>query len=448
MSASPTSEATPLHLRGNFAPVREEHTASALEVRGAIPTELRGLYLRNGPNPKSGRSPHWFMGDGMVHGVRLESGDARWYRNRWVRTRPFVEGDQAAPLVRPDGSVDRSSGKANTNVVGHAGRILALVESSYPTELTRELDTIGPYDFKGRLRSAMTAHPKLCPLTGEMHFFGYAFAPPFLVYHRADAAGELVQSETIDVRGPTMIHDFAITERHVIFMDLPVVFDAERAMQGTMPYRWSDDYGARLGLMPRGGRGADVRWFEIEPCYVFHPLNAFEQDGEVVLDAARYPELWRRSAEDFGLARLHRFRIDPAAGRVREEALDERGIEFPRVDPRREGLPHRFGYAVQFDDLLGYASPGLVQYDLARGTTKLHAFGAGRVPGEGVFVPASPRAGEDEGWVISYVYDPARDASELVILDASSFDKPPVASVRLPARVPFGFHGNWIPDPA
>jgi carotenoid cleavage dioxygenase len=181
---------------------------------------------------------------------------------------------------------------------------------------------------------------------------------------------------------------------------------------------------------------------------VFHPLNAFEQDGEVVLDAARYPELWRRSAEDFGLARLHRFRIDPAAGRVREEALDERGIEFPRVDPRREGLPHRFGYAVQFDDLLGYASPGLVQYDLARGTTKLHAFGAGRVPGEGVFVPASPRAGEDEGWVISYVYDPARDASELVILDASSFDKPPVASVRLPARVPFGFHGNWIPDPA
>jgi carotenoid cleavage dioxygenase len=448
MSTERESQELPFHLRGNFAPVREEKTAHRLEIQGAIPHELRGLYLRNGPNPRSGSSPHWFFGDGMVHGVALADGEAKWYRNRWVRTRPYLEGDEAAILVQPDGRVDRTVAKANTHVIGHAGRILALVESSFPTELTRELETVGLYDFCGRLTTAMTAHPKFCPVTGEMHFFGYGFAPPFLTYHRADAAGELVQSEVIEVPGPTMMHDFAITERHVIFMDLPVVFDAERAMQGTMPYVWSDDYGARLGIMPRGGGGAEVRWFEIEPCYVFHPLNAYAEGDEVVLDVARYPEIWRSSPADFSRACLHRYRVDLGSSGVREETLDDRNIEFPRVDPRREGRPHRFGYALDFDILTSQSSSALVQYDLARGETTPHDFGPGRVAGEGVFVPASASAAEDEGWVLTYVYDEARDASALVVLDATGFDKPPVASVALPQRVPFGFHGSWIPDPA
>jgi len=448
MSAESLSEQLPFHLQGNFAPVQEEKTAFDLEVRGAIPPELSGLYLRNGPNPRSGRSPHWFFGDGMVHGVALADGEAQWYRNRWVRTRPYLEGDEAAMLIQPDGSVDRTVAKANTNIVGHAGRLLALVESSLPTELTRELETVGSDDFCGKLTTAMTAHPKFCPVTGEMHFFGYGFTPPYLTYYCANAAGELVRSEVIEVPGPTMMHDFAITERHVIFMDLPVVFDGERAMQGTMPYAWSDDYGARLGIMPRGGGGAQVRWFEVDPCYVFHPLNAHAEGDEVVLDVARYPEIWRDSPADFGRAFLHRFRVDLTSGQVREEGLDDRGIEFPRVDPRCEGRAHRFGYAVCLDLLTSQTASALVQYDLARGEAKTHEFGPGCAPGEGVFVPASADASEDEGWVMSFVYDRARDASALVVLDATSFDGPPVATVALPQRVPFGFHGNWIPDPA
>ena len=449
MSQTAAAETLPFHLRGNFAPVADEKTTFDLEVRGAIPPELRGAYYRNGPNPRSGSSAHWFFGDGMVHGIALEGGEASWYRNRWVRTRPYEEGDEKAQLVREDGSVDLTAAKANTHVVGHAGKILALVETSLPIELTRELDTVGLCDFGGRLTTAMTAHPKVCPATGEMHFFGYAFAPPYLTYHRADARGELVQSEVIELRGPSMVHDFAITERHVIFMDLPVVFDADRALEGTMPYAWSDDYGARLGVMPRGGRGSDVRWFEIEPCYAFHSLNAFDRGQEVVLDIARYPELWRKSATDFRTASLHRFQIDLDAGAVREEPLDDQGIEFPRVDPRREGLPHRFGYAVTYragpDEA---AINALIQYDLERGGSKVHEFGPGRVPGEGVFAPASADGAEDEGWVLSLVYDEGRNTSDLVILDASNFDKPPVASVALPQRVPFGFHGSWVPAPS
>jgi carotenoid cleavage dioxygenase len=293
----------------------------------------------------------------------------------------------------------------------------------------------------------MTAHPKRCPVTGELHFFGYGFFPPFLTYHRADAAGRLVQSEVIEVPGPTMLHDFAITDRHVIFMDLPVVFDLELAMAGVFPYRWSDDYGARVGVMPRGGGAPDVRWSTVEPCYVFHPLNAFEEAGRVVLDVVRYDELWRKDNPGFPAAHLHRWRVDPEAGRVSEEQLDDRAVEFPRCDDRRIGLGHRYGYAVYTErGADANAGTALIKYDLRGGAHAVHDFGSGRVPAEGVFVPASDTAAEDEGFILSYVYDAARDASDLVILDAARFAAPPVATIGLPQRVPYGFHGSWMPD--
>jgi carotenoid cleavage dioxygenase len=444
MGLTSLAEERPFHLTGNFAPVDREITAFDLPVDGAIPPELSGRYLRNGPNPRDGTSPHWFFGDGMLHGVELGGGTARWYRNRWVRTRSFVEG---APLISPEGEVDRTAGVANTHVIAHAGRILALVESSYPTEVTRELDTVGCYDFGGRLTTAMTAHPKVCPRTGELHFFGYGIMPPFLTYHRANAAGDLVQSEVIDVPGPTMMHDFAITAGHVIFMDLPVCLDPEFAAQGTMPYRWRDDYGARVGVMPRGGSNRDVRWIEIEPCYVFHPLNAYDgDDGTVVVEVVRYASLWRDGPAEFAPAFLHRWTVDPRAGRVAETALDDRAIEFPRIDERRVGLPHRYGYAVFNRRGVGVEMSGLVKYDGTTGRAESRDFAAHEVPGEGVFVPAGSRAAEDEGWVLAFVYDRARDASDLVVLDASRIGAPPVATVRLPQRVPFGFHGSWVAD--
>jgi carotenoid cleavage dioxygenase-like enzyme len=444
MTQSVASEKS-FHLEGNYAPVTREATAEDLAVHGAIPRELSGLYLRNGPNPRSGTSSHWFFGDGMVHGVALGDGAVRWYRNRWVRTRTFLEN---AALLLPGGNVDRTTGPANTHVIEHAGRIFALVESSFPTEMTRELETVGVCDFGRKLSTAMTAHPKRCPRTGELHFFGYGFLPPYLTYHVLDAHGRLVRSEEIMVAGPTMIHDFAITDSCVIFMDLPVCFDLERAMRGSMPYRWNDDYGARVGVMPRDGTGRDTRWFEVDPCYVFHTMNAFDDcDGNVVVDVARYDTLWRDSADHFDKARLHRWVFDVKSGRVAEAPLDDRAIEFPRVDERRVGGEHRYGYAV--------ANPGggvhqhptkLLKYDLRSGRVDEHDFGPGRVPAEGVFAPACEEAEEDEGWVLTYVYDAAADASDFVVLDAQRFAAPPVAVVRLPQRVPYGFHGSWIRD--
>jgi carotenoid cleavage dioxygenase len=434
----------PFHLRDNFAPVEREVTAIDLPVEGALPRQLRGLYLRNGPNPRRGESPHWFLGDGMVHGVRLEDGRCTWYRNRWVQTRVLTEG---ATLLGSDGRIDHSVGVANTNVIGHAGRVLALVESSFPTALDRELGTIGICDFDGRLATSMTAHPKTCPRTGELHFFGYGVVPPWLTYHRLDAAGRLVHSEEIPVPGPTMVHDFALTDRHVVFMDLPVVFSPERALAGTsFPFEWSDTYGARLGVMPRAGAAGDMRWSEIAPCYVFHALNAHDGPGGPVLDVVRYPELWRGGPETFTPATLHRWTIDPQAGRVVETPLDDRAVEFPRIDDRRMGRSHRFGYAVANGGDVTRPAAAIVKYDLARGTVAAHEFGPGRHPSEAVFVPVADGAAEDDGVLLCFVYDAGRDGSDFVALDARAPADPPLATVRLPQRVPFGFHGNWIPD--
>ncbi len=444
------AEELPFHLQGNFAPVKEETTAESLEVIGAIPQELRGLYVRNGANPPSGTSAHWFMGEGMVHGVRLEDGKAAWYRNRYVKTPILADPDYQR--ISATGEIDRSASMANTHVVGHAGQILALEEGSFPYALDSELETIGSKDYDGKLTSAFSAHPHICPVTGEMLSFGYGQLPPYLTYLRVSADGKLVQSEEIEVPGPTMMHDFMVTEKRALFMDLPVVFDLQAAIEGTMPFKWSDDYGARIGIMPRTGTNSDVVWFEVNPCYVFHAMNAWDEGDKVIYDVCRMSEIWREAGDMMGGdtdLTLHRFTFDLSTGNVKEETLDERGMEFPRVADARVGQKNRYGFSLAFDESAGGGAPAMAGHyklDLAKGTTELHSAGAGRNPGEPVFVLAEGADPDsDEGYVMTFVYDSAEDKSELVITDATNFSAPPIARVKLPTRVPFGFHGSWVP---
>ncbi|MGI9163986.1 MAG: carotenoid oxygenase family protein [Mycobacterium sp.] len=423
--------------RGNYAPVPDEITEYDLTVEGTIPPELDGWYLRNGSNPRQ-PTGHWFTGDGMIHGVRISAGAAKWYRNRWVRTESF---DNPFPLYNADGTRNLRSAVANTNIINHAGRTLALVESSFPYELTNDLETVGCYDFGGKLDDAMTAHPKICPTTGELHFFGYGnLFQPHVTYHRVDADGNLTVNRPVEVKALTMMHDFAMTSEHVIFMDLPIVFDLDIAIngKGDMPYRWDDNYGARFGVLRRDDPFGDVRWFEIEPCYVFHVANAYEDGNRIVVQGCRYPELWRQDGGFDASAVLWSWTIDLTTGTVTEQQLDDRAVEFPRIDDRLAGLAAR--YAVSVGDAR------LVRYDLQTGDVLEHRFGSTDAPGgpgEAVFVPA-PTGGEAEGWYLAFVYDPGRDSSDLVILDAADFAGDPVARIRLPRRVPYGFHGNWI----
>jgi len=440
------TEALPFHLQGNFAPVQDELTVTDLEVVGAIPSELSGLYVRNGANPRSGYSDHWFLGDGMVHGVKLEGGRAAWYRNRYVRTKRLERPD--AERISPEGVIDRTLSCANTSVFAHAGEILALEEGSFPYVLDAGLETKGWKDYGGRLRSAFSAHPHFCPETGEMISFGYGQLPPYLVYLRVSPDGQLVQSEEIAVPGPTMMHDFMITRHHAIFMDLPVVFDLQAALAGTMPFKWSDDYGARIGIMPREGGNDDVRWFEVDPCYVFHTMNAWEEGQRVHFDVCRISEIWREAGDmtgGTGKQTLHRFTFDLASGRVAEETLDDRGMDFPRVADARVGLRNRYGYTLQLGSSLGEGFAGHLKFDFRTGKSEQAVYEGS--PGEPCFV-AAPGADpdSDDGFVLSFVYDDGSGRSELVIVDASDFTAGPVARVKLPQRVPYGFHGSWVTD--
>ncbi|MGB1223207.1 MAG: carotenoid oxygenase family protein [Mycobacterium sp.] len=477
------------YLEGSYAPLSQEFTLTSLEVTGSIPDYLDGRYLRNGPNPIGEIDPelyHWFAGDGMVHGIRIRDGRAEWYRNRWVRS-PLAAESLGEPVPPKRSSISQLG--ANTNVIGHAGKTLALVEGGVANyELTDELDTVGVCDFGGTLSGGYTAHPKRDPDTGELHAVSYSMLRGNSVqYSVIGADGRARRTVDIAVTGSPMMHDFSLTERYVVFYDLPVTFDAQQAATMTVPpalqlparlllsaligrvripdpvaaripvgsgadrrfpYSWNPGYPARVGVMPREGGNADVRWFDVEPCYVFHPMNAYDSDSprgdSIVLDVVRHPKMFDTDhlGPNDGPPTLERWTVDLADGKVRESRIDDRAQEFPRIDERLVGKRHRYGYAptVGYDTGEGDT---LIKHDMVGGNALSKSFGSGKVLGEFVFHPSSPDAVEDDGVLMGYVYDRPTDRSELAIVDSQSLEH--IAGIKLPHRVPAGFHGNWVP---
>lgn len=450
----------PWHVQGSRKPVRDEVTITELEVRGSIPPELTGRYVRNTANPQTGYTEHWFIGDGMLHGMEIAGGKANWYRNRYVRTPMFANpgADRTSLSLNMETlTMDHAVSAANTSVYAHGGKILALEEGAYPYEVDKQLETVGPWTFDGALTGPFTAHPKICPDTGEMLAFGYAQFEPYLTYYRVDPSGKLVQSTDITVTGPTMMHDFAASRNNVVFMDLPMIFDLDLAMQGGMPIRWSDDYPARFGVMPREGADTDVQWFDIDPCYVFHTLNAYDDGDDVVMYGCRVNELWRDSAEmkidgdaDAGSAPcLTEWRLNTKTGKATETRLDDDGAEFPKVPNVQQGHRSRYGYTIGLGGGEGSdaVAGALFKYDLDNGASKeVHQFPKGHEPGEAVFVAAEGGTSEDDGYMMTYVYQPETDTSYMAILDASNFAADPIAEIHVPRRIVAGFHTNWIPD--
>jgi len=434
------------HLHGNWAPVEKELSEYNLEEKGEIPKDLSGLFVRNGMNPVSGYSDHWFFGNGMLHGVYLEDGKAS-YKNRYVRT-PYYEND----LNVMSSFGDLAASPANTHIVNHAGKLLALEETSLPWELNKDLETLGVEDYKGKLNTAMTAHPRVCPETGEMLFFAYSMmGEPYLYYYRVSKEGELVQSEPIEIPRPVMMHDWNITRNYVVFMDLPIVSDMDLAVTTGSPFGFKPECGARLGVMPRDGNNSDVRWFDIDPCFVFHSFNSFEEGNKIVLYVSRQQEAMVGGFKDiYGgettVARLWRWVIDLDTGTVSEEQLDDGACDFPRVNDNRIGLHSDFGYCMQIKTDVENLTFGenLFKYKLDTGERIDHHLGNNVAGGEPVFAPKPGSTEEDEGWILSLVHERETRRSKLVIIDAQSFDKEPVAEVIIPQRVPYGAHGSWI----
>jgi 8'-apo-carotenoid 13,14-cleaving dioxygenase len=445
------------YLAGNYAPVTEEVTAFDLPVEGAIPEELAGRYLRNGPNPLGDIDPathHWFTGDGMVHGVRIRDGRAEWYRNRYVGSAHVGEVRGTGDIPGPNWN--DSPGGPNTNVGGFAGTTWAMVEAGgCPVELTYELETVARNDFFGTLPGAFTAHPKVDPDTGEMHAMVYAPASwmDHIQYVVVGTDGRVRKALDIPL-GMTMLHDMSLTERYAVIYDQPCTVDLDLALAGDrFPMRWNPDYGNRIGLLPREGTADDVIWIDVPLGYVFHPMNAYDDaDGRVVIDLCRYDRMFDRDVlgpfGDGGQARLERWELDPVARRVSTTVIDERANEFPRHRGSRTARPYRYGYCASpsLEDAAGWPT---LKHDLQTGERWTFDHGPGRAAGEPVFVARPGGTEEDDGWLLTFVHDLGAGTTDFVVMDAADLDRTDyVARVRLPQRVPFGFHGNWVSDRA
>ncbi|MDJ0844221.1 carotenoid oxygenase family protein [Crocosphaera sp.] len=448
------------YLSGNFAPISQEMTANNLTVIGEIPRNLKGMFLRNGPNPQF--SPigqyHWFDGDGMIHGVQIEEGTAS-YRNRFVQTPGYnLEKEANQPLwtgmLEPpqmDNPYGPSKNTANTALVYHSGRLLALWEGGEPHALTvPELDTLGPHTFEGKLRFPFTAHPKIDPSTGEMMFFGYSIAqPPYVQYGIISPQGELIKTVAIDLPIGVMMHDFAITENYTIFLDLPLTFRPERMQKGEPPLQFEHNQPSRFGILPRQGNNEDIRWFESNACYIFHTLNAYEEGEEIVLIACRMTGTTvlgeaKEKIKDSDIPYLHEWRFNLKTGEVTEQSLCNVPSEFPRINEQYTGRKNRYGYSGKMAESSEPKFDGIVKHDFEQGGFEIHHFGPHKYGGEPIFAPNPTAETEDDGWLLTFVHDEVSKLSELVIIDAQDFTASPLAKIQIPQRVPYGFHGTWL----
>ncbi len=455
-------------LRGNYGPVLLEADAPDLVIEGEVPKELNGTLYRNGPNPRfppRGKGHHWFLGDGMVHAFNIADGRVS-YRNRWVRTGKFVAESEAGeplfgssfgPMGHDPRAANLKRNVANTNIVWHGGKLLALEEGNPPVELDPvSLETKGPWTFDGGYAGPFTAHPKMDPESGEMLFFGYQAkgpASPFLSYGVIGADGTLTRLEFIEAPYCAMVHDFVTTDRHIIFPIFPATIDVQRIMAGGPAVAWDPSKASHIGIMPRDGGVEDLKWFVGDPCYVFHPMNAFSDGDRVVCDMMKYDRVpLFPNADGSGVgtlrntpATLVRWTFDMAGGTdsFEETALDDLPGEFPRLDERRAGLSYRHGYfgAVtgETDDAAGFDT--VAHVDLETGARNLWRPGDGITVMEPVFVPRGETEGD--GWLLAVTYRADENRSDLAILDATDVAAGPVALAQLQTRVPYGFHGNW-----
>ena len=458
MASAPQTESestTSPYLSGNFAPVIDEVTQFDLPVIGELPAELTGRYLRNGPNPIGDVDPaghHWFIGDGMVHGIRLDGGRAAWYRNRYVGSSRLSDARGEPDIPGPNWNGNPYG--PNTNVGAWAGTTWAMVEAGgCPVELGYELDTIGRNDFGGTITGAFSAHPKYDPVTRELHAMVYALPEwmDHVAYIVIGADGKARKELEIPLAGMPMVHDMSLTRTWALLYDQPVTIDIELAASSIFPFRWNPDHGRRVGLVPREGTPDEIVWIDLPLGYAFHPLNAYDtEDGRVIVDICTYDRIFDRDRfgplGDGAFGRLERWELDPVTRTASISVMDERPTDFPRGNDAVATREHRYGWFLSgsADETDTWST---VKQDLSTGRRWEFDHGPARQAGEAVFVARDDARSEDDGWLLTYVNDHNTGGADFVVMDALDFERDDyVARVPLPQRVPFGFHGNWVSD--
>lgn len=462
---------------GAWRPNHREWDAYDLEVVGEIPEDLEGVYLRNTENPvhPSIGLYHPFDGDGMLHQIAFGGGQAT-YRNRFVRTDGFRAEQEAAESLwagfydlpenskREDGwgARGRMKDASSTDVIVHNGVALTSfwqcgdIYQLDPRTLSQRGKAPWLADFPSP--TGVSAHPKLDERTGELLVFGYGKEAPYMHYGVVDPAGKLVHSIDVPLPGPRLPHDMAFTENYAILNDLPLFWDPEMLAVGLHIPKFFPDVPTRFAVVPRRGATEDIRWFEADPTYVLHWINAYEEGDEIVLDGffQHNPEPKRQpgSSEMASLyryldlsqldARPHRWRLNLRTGETREESLSDRVMEFGMINAQVYGQPYRYAYNMTAEPGM-FLFDGIVKHDLLTGCDERYAFGEGVYGSETPFAPRPGATAEDDGYLVTFTTDLVRDLSECLIFDAASITDGPVARVRLPERISSGTHSCWTP---
>ena len=467
------------YLLGAHAPVTQEMTALDLQVIGDLPKDLHGIYLRNGPNPKF--SPqgvhHWFDGDGMLHGVEIANGKVS-YRNRWVRTEGLAAEEAKGATIwpglidRPNRSLEKSWGAdrylkdcSNTDVVFHNGRaVTTFYQCGEPYMLDpHTLETLGRIDLGASGGRCISAHSMVDEHSNEMMFFDYATVEPYMTYGVLDPTGKLSHFTAIELPGARLPHSLAITEHYTILMDLPLFWDPELLRNDAHKVTFYPDMPSRFGVIGRHSAGKSIHWFEAEPCYIYHVINAWEDGDWVVMDGCRLdqPEPGQDRRRQFAGpyanlmawmkldATYHRWHFNMLTGECREEALNDLISEFPMINGRYLGRPSRYSYHISFAPEETVLFDGLVRYDSISGAIQQHKYPAGHYGSE---TPFAPRVGnsaeddaEDSGYVLSFVSVPDEQRAELQVFDGSDISRGPICRALIPQHIPSGFHACWIP---
>jgi carotenoid cleavage dioxygenase-like enzyme len=453
-------------------PIEADYTITKIE--GEIPRALNGTLYRNGPCqrtlPKAGAEAlHFFDGDGLINAIRFDDGKAS-VRSRFAKTESFKVEQAAgeyvlgglqvpadAPLEEPIQAV-----QPNTNVVAHAGRLFALVENAPPFEMNPDtLESMGLWDYDGKMVGmSTTAHPKIDGKTGQMWIHGYQPIEPYIQLYCVEPDGQVSLAEAIDAPWPSMMHDMAITENHVIFPLGSIYFDIDPLAAGKgfgAAIQARPEQNMKFGIRNRAP-GSPTRWFDApSPGYMFHSGNAYERDGRIYMDACTYADpaglldglaRVRSGGLPSGLvANPYLYEFDLEAGTCKETKLSDVGAEFPRIDDRLVGHENRWGYAAVSEPASETVEPSvfrqITKYDRTGGPSATRPQVHGQWVGEPVFVPRSPDAEEDDGFVLNLVFDGIDGRTSLDILDARGIDAEPLARLGLEERIPLGFHGNF-----
>lgn len=460
------------YLNGAWTPLLEEVNATDLDViEGTIPNDIDGIYVRNTENPVHhalGRY-HPFDGDGMLHTISFQNGRAS-YRNRFIRTRGFEAEQEAGQSLwgglmdgpgvslRPGfGCHGGMKDAASTDVVVHAGKIVSTFYQcgeayGLDPETMEQLGVAswGPLD-------GVSAHTKVDEATGELLFFNYSKYAPYMHYGVVDRSGKLVHYVPVPLPGPRLPHDMAFTTNYSILNDLPLFWDAELLKKGIHASRYHPDMPSRFGVIPRHGATSDVRWFEAAPTYILHFLNAYEEGDEIVMDAYfqenPVPKPLADAPDGFShmmafldehsfKPRLHRWRFNLKTGETREAHLDERTLEFGMINQRYAGKPYRYGYSTTSKPGW-FLFNGFVKHDLQTGESWSITLPEGRYASEAPFAPRIGAKDEDEGYLVSFIIDENKGASECVLIDCKRFEDGPVVRIALPHKISSGTHSVW-----